>query len=34
MIDHDRNVLKRIVMGNESWCFMYNQEKNVRVQLS
>jgi hypothetical protein len=24
MIDEDRNVLKRIVMGDESWCFMYD----------
>jgi hypothetical protein len=26
IIDDNRNVLKRIVMGDESWCFMYNPE--------
>jgi hypothetical protein len=26
MIDGDRNVLKRILMGDESWCFTYNPE--------
>jgi hypothetical protein len=26
MTDDDRNVLKRIVMGDESWCFMYDPE--------
>jgi hypothetical protein len=26
MTDDDRNVLKRIVMGDESWHFMYDQE--------
>jgi hypothetical protein len=26
MIDDDRNVLKRIVTGDESWCFMYDPE--------
>jgi hypothetical protein len=26
MIDDNRNVLKRIVTGDESWCFMYDPE--------
>jgi hypothetical protein len=26
MVDDDRNVLKRIVTGDESWCFMYDPE--------
>jgi hypothetical protein len=26
MIDDDRNVLKTIVTGDESWCFMYDPE--------
>jgi hypothetical protein len=26
MIGDDRNVLKRTVMGDKSWCFMYNPE--------
>jgi hypothetical protein len=26
MIDDYRNVLKRIVTGDESWCFMYDPE--------
>jgi hypothetical protein len=26
MTDDDRNVLKRIVTGDESWCFMYEPE--------
>jgi hypothetical protein len=26
MIDDDRNVLKRIVTGDENWCFMYDPE--------
>jgi hypothetical protein len=26
MIDDDRYVLKRTVMGDESWCFMYDPE--------
>jgi hypothetical protein len=27
MSDDNRNVLKRTVMGDESWCFMYNPER-------
>jgi hypothetical protein len=34
MSDDDRNVLKRIVIGNERWCFMYDPDtKRQRVQL-
>jgi K+ transporter len=33
MVDDDKNVLKRIVTGDESWCFKYNPETKVRVQL-
>jgi hypothetical protein len=32
--DDDRNVLKSIVTGDESWCFMYDPERKLyRVQL-
>jgi hypothetical protein len=30
MTDDDRNVLKRIVMADESWCFMYDPETNCQ----
>jgi hypothetical protein len=30
---HDRDILKRIVMGSESWCFMYDPETKHREQL-
>jgi hypothetical protein len=34
MTDDDRNVLKRIATGDESWCFMYDPERKLhRVQL-
>jgi hypothetical protein len=35
MIDGDINVLKRIVIGDESWCFMYNSEtkRKLRAQM-
>jgi hypothetical protein len=26
MTDDDRNVLKKVVKGDENWCFMYDQE--------
>jgi hypothetical protein len=32
MIDDERNILKRIVMDDESWHFMYDPE-TIRVQL-
>jgi hypothetical protein len=30
MIYDDRNVLKRIVKSEESWCFMYDPEKKLQ----
>jgi hypothetical protein len=31
MIDDNRNVLKRIITGDESWCFMYDPEIKRQV---
>jgi hypothetical protein len=31
MIDDERNVLKRTVTGDESWCFMYDPETERQI---
>jgi hypothetical protein len=33
IIDDDRNVLKRIVTGDESWYFMYDPVTKVRFEV-
>jgi YD repeat-containing protein len=34
MIYDDGNVLKRIVTGGESWCFMYDPERKLQSATS